>query len=112
MKAAGASGACFTPWWKADMLLPLKHRITYGPVPSRRLGRSLGINLSPPGRKLCSFDCQYGQYGFAAPVADVRGASGFPTPTDPGLLHATAEQLHALRELLAARGISAAVFQR
>jgi wyosine [tRNA(Phe)-imidazoG37] synthetase (radical SAM superfamily) len=63
------------------MLLPLKQCITYGPVPSRRLGRSLGINLSPAGRKLCSFDCQYCQYGFAPPVATASGAEDeLPTP--------------------------------
>jgi wyosine [tRNA(Phe)-imidazoG37] synthetase (radical SAM superfamily) len=35
----------------------------YGPVASRRFGRSLGINLLPPGRKLCNFDCLYCQCG-------------------------------------------------
>jgi wyosine [tRNA(Phe)-imidazoG37] synthetase (radical SAM superfamily) len=79
------------------MLLPLKHRITYGPVPSRRLGRSLGINLSPPGRKLCSFDCQYCQYGFAAPVAAVASeARDFPTPA--AVEDAVVATLAALRE--------------
>jgi wyosine [tRNA(Phe)-imidazoG37] synthetase (radical SAM superfamily) len=33
--------------------------IIYGPVFSRRLGRSLGINLLPSNRKTCSFDCVY-----------------------------------------------------
>jgi wyosine [tRNA(Phe)-imidazoG37] synthetase (radical SAM superfamily) len=32
-------------------------------VNSRRLGRSLGINLLPSDRKLCSFDCTYCHYG-------------------------------------------------
>jgi wyosine [tRNA(Phe)-imidazoG37] synthetase (radical SAM superfamily) len=65
------------------MLLPLKHKITYGPVPSRRLGRSLGINLLPPGRKVCSFDCQYCQYGFAQAVAELSpGSHTFSTPTE------------------------------
>lgn len=35
----------------------------YGPILSRRLGRSLGINLSPEGQKLCSFNCVYCEYG-------------------------------------------------
>ena len=30
---------------------------------SRRLGRSLGINLLPVNRKVCSFNCVYCQYG-------------------------------------------------
>ncbi|MFQ6060886.1 MAG: radical SAM protein [Thermoplasmata archaeon] len=44
-------------------LLKLKKTIVYGPVHSRRLGESLGINLSPLGSKVCSFDCVYCQYG-------------------------------------------------
>jgi wyosine [tRNA(Phe)-imidazoG37] synthetase (radical SAM superfamily) len=37
--------------------------IIYGPVPSWRLGRSLGIDLLPPGGKTCTFDCIYCQLG-------------------------------------------------
>ncbi len=36
-------------------------KYTYGPVPSRRLGRSLGIDIVP--FKLCSLDCVYCQLG-------------------------------------------------
>ena len=36
-------------------------KIVFGPVPSRRLGRSLGINNIPP--KICSFSCVYCQLG-------------------------------------------------
>ena len=39
----------------------LDSSIIYGPVPSRRLGRSLGINNIPP--KVCSFRCIYCQIG-------------------------------------------------
>lgn len=35
--------------------------LTFGPVPSRRLGRSLGINNIPP--KFCSYGCLYCQVG-------------------------------------------------
>lgn len=35
--------------------------IAYGPVPSRRLGRSLGINNIPP--KICTYSCVYCQLG-------------------------------------------------
>jgi len=35
--------------------------ITFGPVPSRRLGRSLGINNIPP--KICTYSCVYCQLG-------------------------------------------------
>ncbi|MGD9493463.1 MAG: radical SAM protein [Bacteroidales bacterium] len=36
--------------------------ITFGPVPSRRLGKSLGIN-NIPSRKVCSYSCIYCQVG-------------------------------------------------
>lgn len=36
----------------------------YGPVHSRRLGLSLGINLLPPDGKSCTFDCIYCECGY------------------------------------------------
>lgn len=45
------------------MLLAMHEGILYGPVNSRRYGRSLGINLMPAKDKLCSFDCVYCHYG-------------------------------------------------
>ena len=42
----------------------LQSGIVYGPVNSRRLGLSLGINLLPSTYKLCSFNCLYCQYGW------------------------------------------------
>ena len=38
----------------------------FGPVHSRRLGLSLGINLLPGDGKVCSFDCIYCECGFNA----------------------------------------------
>ena len=38
----------------------------FGPVHSRRLGISLGINLQPADGKVCSFDCIYCECGFNA----------------------------------------------
>lgn len=35
----------------------------FGPVASRRFGRSLGVNPLPPGHKICSFDCVYCECG-------------------------------------------------
>jgi len=37
------------------------YRYLYGPVPSRRLGRSVGIDLVP--HKICTYDCIYCQIG-------------------------------------------------
>ncbi|HXZ43826.1 MAG TPA: radical SAM protein [archaeon] len=60
-------------------MLPLKHEIIYGPVNSRRLGRSLGINLLPTRSKVCSFDCVYCQYGRTWMKTLDPGPEGFPT---------------------------------
>jgi len=38
-----------------------RFRYVYGPVPSRRLGRSLGLDIVP--FKTCTFDCVYCQLG-------------------------------------------------
>jgi wyosine [tRNA(Phe)-imidazoG37] synthetase (radical SAM superfamily) len=46
------------------MTIPLQPGIIYGPVRSRRLGRSLGINLLPTSYKVCTFNCLYCQYGW------------------------------------------------
>ncbi len=51
--------------------------IINGPVRSRRLGVSLGLNLIPPHSKLCTFDCPYCECGFNTPKA--RG-SRWPSP--------------------------------
>ena len=47
-------------------LLPLEKGILYGPVDSRRYGRSLGINLMPREYKVCSFNCMYCHYGLTS----------------------------------------------
>ena len=48
----------------------------FGPVHSRRLGISLGINLLPGDGKVCSFDCIYCECGFNA---DHRAHQKMPT---------------------------------
>ena len=48
------------------MLFP---SIVYGPIHSRRLGVSLGINLMPTDAKLCTFDCVYCECGWNQPVS-------------------------------------------
>jgi wyosine [tRNA(Phe)-imidazoG37] synthetase (radical SAM superfamily) len=42
--------------------------IVYGPIRSRRLGVSLGINLMPTTAKLCTFDCVYCECGWNQPI--------------------------------------------
>lgn len=46
--------------------------IAFGPVPSRRLGRSLGINNIPP--KVCTYSCAYCQLGRTIEMRAERGA--------------------------------------
>ena len=48
----------------------------FGPVKSRRLGISLGINLLPPDGKICTFDCIYCECGFNA---ERRTRTSLPT---------------------------------
>ena len=48
----------------------------YGPVHSRRLGLSLGVNLMPADGKICTFDCLYCECGFNK---DRRTHSPHPT---------------------------------
>lgn len=57
------------------MLLDLKKDIIYGPVRSRRLGRSLGLNILPGNKKACPFDCVYCQYGWTGHHSTRIGSS-------------------------------------
>jgi wyosine [tRNA(Phe)-imidazoG37] synthetase (radical SAM superfamily) len=42
--------------------------IVFGPVKSRRLGVSLGLNLLPVKRKICNFNCIYCECGWTANI--------------------------------------------
>lgn len=53
--------------------------IVFGPIFSRRLGSSLGVNLLPSKGKLCNFDCIYCECGWNK---DGRGDSRFPELED------------------------------
>ena len=44
----------------------LFHDTIFGPIHSRRLGTSLGVNPSPVDGKTCSFDCLYCEAGYNA----------------------------------------------
>ena len=46
------------------IMTSLFNDIIFGPVRSRRLGLSLGVNLLPVESKLCSFDCIYCECGW------------------------------------------------
>lgn len=79
--------------------VPLQRGIIYGPVLSRRLGRSLGVNLLPGDYKLCSFNCLYCQYGWTkkvtiAPAGRLRDLPAVAAVTD-ALLDALAKLARA-----------------
>ena len=53
------------------MATKLYDSIIFGPIQSRRLGVSLGVNLLALNKKICSFDCVYCECGFTQ--NDVQG---------------------------------------
>lgn len=50
-------------------------QVIFGPIKSRRLGLSLGVNLLPIDAKICSFNCIYCECGFNTTIKE------FPFPT-------------------------------
>lgn len=57
----------------------LREELVFGPIHSRRLGASLGINLLPTKGKLCNFDCIYCECGWNK---DGRVEEKLPTAED------------------------------
>ena len=55
------------------------HETIFGPIHSRRLGVSLGINLMPNDGKICSFNCVYCEAGLNE---QGQGTTGVPTRED------------------------------
>jgi len=68
----------------------LHSTIIYGPVHSRRFGASLGINLLPPQRKICNFECVYCECGWT----DTRTKDVMPSVQD--VVNALESSLRAL----------------
>jgi wyosine [tRNA(Phe)-imidazoG37] synthetase (radical SAM superfamily) len=50
--------------------MTLFDQLIFGPIHSRRLGLSLGVNLLPIDAKICSFDCIYCECGFNTTMQD------------------------------------------
>lgn len=65
----------------------------FGPIHSRRLGISLGINLLPADGKACTFDCIYCECGYNA---DHRPHT--PLPTREQVREALEKQLQSMKE--------------
>ncbi len=65
--------------------------IAYGPIHSRRLGVSLGMELMPLEHKLCTFNCVYCECGWNSPVVHPK------LPTRGEVHQALEKKLQALR---------------
>ena len=65
----------------------MREELVFGPIFSRRLGSSLGINVLPENGKICNFDCIYCECGWNK---DGRGDTRLPVAAE-------------LREALAAK---------
>lgn len=69
------------------------HKYVFGPVPSRRLGFSLGIDIVP--QKYCTFDCIYCQIGKTTNKEITR--QGFFNPDD--IINSVLERLKTLNQV-------------
>lgn len=65
----------------------------FGPIHSRRLGTSLGVNLMPADGKVCSFDCLYCEAGFNAQGPGTKGIP--PREEVARLLEEKLKEMHA-----------------
>lgn len=65
---------------------------SFGPIPSRRLGKSLGINNIPP--KICTYSCAYCQQGFSSRMQIERQA--FYDPLE--IFNEVKERIELLKE--------------
>lgn len=69
----------------------------FGPVDSRRYGKSLGVNPFPPGEKICSFNCPYCECGWTNKLwVGVHGEVPWPSVRD--ILSEIESRLLAIRE--------------
>ena len=80
-------------------LLDLQPAIVYGPVQSRRLGRSLGINLLPTTFKVCSLNCVYCQYGWTKELAECAEKYREYLPSVPEVIQAVEQALKSYDNL-------------
>ena len=70
----------------------MREELVFGPIHSRRLGSSLGINLLPRKGKICNFDCIYCECGW-----NKDGHDDHVLPTAGQLAHDLEAKLEACR---------------
>ena len=69
-------------------------KIIFGPVKSRRLGVSLGINLLPTNRKVCNFNCIYCECGWTSEKINVANE---PLPSRKEVYEALDKKLSEMK---------------
>ena len=75
----------------------VKEELVYGPLLSRRLGRSLGLNLLGFGEKVCSFNCRYCQCGWTKHPTMEIGDRVVDLPSVENVTSALESKLQQLR---------------
>lgn len=72
-----------TPEYEELKTLTEPWNVIYGPIQSRRLGTSLGINLLGSGEKICGFNCPYCELGLTKlKISQMKKNAKFPTLSD------------------------------
>ncbi len=71
----------------------LFEQIIFGPIKSRRLGISLGVNLLPLNRKHCSFNCLYCECGWTKP--EKEACTNYPSREE--IREALSKKLEAMQ---------------
>jgi wyosine [tRNA(Phe)-imidazoG37] synthetase (radical SAM superfamily) len=77
-------------------MLPLQEGLVYGPVRSRRLGYSFGINILPRNLKACTFNCSYCQYGWTKTPVHHAGEVPDHWPSPGSIARVIAQRLPRL----------------
>ena len=76
------------------MATSLFPELVFGPVNSRRLGKSLGVNLLPSNCKVCNFNCIYCECGWT----DYSGMDSVELPDRADVYEALEQRLAEMRD--------------
>ncbi len=98
---ATSLGVWGSPAYNAPVALEsyaLADGVVYGPIQSRRLGRSLGINILPFGVKVCSFNCNYCQCGWTYDITDEEVLAKYDWPGAEAVAAGFEKRLREARE--------------
>jgi len=76
----------------------LTEDLVFGPIKSRRLGNSLGVNLLPKFRKICTFNCVYCECGWNPEICDEKARFATPQEYEQTLENALKELVGTPKE--------------